>query len=167
MNENTTVCLYSQDALHMALDTTRQFITLSVGGIGFVTGISYISPTVFSTYVFWWSLFLFGLSVGFGLLFCMRATGEVHCDKNYNVYSPALRVCSATQIFLFLIGIILLCSSLRPQIYEEKSTVTYEKLTAPRYFSWETRYGEIREADRSCQENTDFTNKIDEELLYD
>ena len=113
INQNTAPCPYKRDALYIALDLTRQLITLAVVGIVFMAGSSYVFPTLSSTSAFGLTIVVFGMSAGFGLLFQMRATGEIDQDKTYNVYSPALRICSATQILLLVLGIILLCYSLQ------------------------------------------------------
>jgi len=68
----------------------------------------YAVPTN-STLLFWTALIALGMSVIFGLLYFMRGIGMLSVDRIYNVYTPILRVLSICQIFLVLLGIILVC----------------------------------------------------------
>ena len=127
--ENTPPCPYKEMSVNIALDTARQFITLAVGGMGFIAGFSYIFPPLLSTCLFWIIMTVFGVSICCGLLFCMRTTGEIYWEKTYDViYVPELRILSATQILLFLTGIILLCFFLQTPANEINKTVPVEQL---------------------------------------
>ena len=124
-NGNTPPCPYMEGSAHISLDTARQFIMLAVGGMGFIAGFSYIFPSLLSAYTFWITMSVFGASVCNGLLYCMRTTGEIYCEKTYDiVYVPELRILSAAQILLFLAGIILLCCFLRAPANEVVKTTT-------------------------------------------
>ena len=118
MTHNNAPCPYKKDAVHIALSTTRHFITLAIGCMGFIAGMFCLAPATLSVCLFWSTLVTFGLSVGAGLLHLMRAAGEIHHKtyhlndpdvEAYNVYSPVLRAFSAAQILLFLMGVGLLC----------------------------------------------------------
>ena len=98
-----------RDAVFFFFDMTRQFITISIGAIGFLLGMFYTSSSVHSSVLFWAALVTLGASVLFGLLYFMRGVGMLSVDKVYDVYTPMLRMLSIFQITLTLLGIVLVC----------------------------------------------------------
>ena len=52
---------HEQDAANLSFDLTKQFITLAIGGIAFVVGLSYSSPSAVSSVLLWLTVLVFGL----------------------------------------------------------------------------------------------------------
>ena len=107
LSEDTQVSQHEQDAANLAFGMTRQFITISMGGIGFA--IYTMSASSISSVTFWLILFLFGLSAMFGLLFLMSGVGQLSKRKSYDLYTTWLRILSGMQILLSLVGVLCLC----------------------------------------------------------
>jgi hypothetical protein len=100
---------HEQEAAKLSFDLTKQFITLAVGGIAFVVGLSYSSPTTISSLLLWATIGVFGLSAVLGLFFLMHGVNTLSVQKSYDVYATSLRVLAGFQILLVLAGVILLC----------------------------------------------------------
>lgn len=109
---------HEQEAAKLSFDLTKQFITLAVGGIAFVVGLSYSAPTAISAVLLWSTIAVFGLSAVFGLFFLMHGVNTLSVQKSYDVYATSLRVLAALQILLVLGGVILLC----PILYHRPAT---------------------------------------------
>jgi hypothetical protein len=101
--------LYEKDAMALALDFTRQLIKIAVGGIAFVIGVHYTTPTPISTWLLWTILAAFGVSAMLGLLFLMNSISRITHKKSYDVYATSLRIIAAVQILLVAVGIFLVC----------------------------------------------------------
>ena len=109
---------HEQEAAKLSFDLTKQFITLAVGGIAFVVGLSYSSPNAISSSLLWITVGVFGLSAVFGLFFLMHGVNTLSVQKSYDVYATSLRFLAALQIVLVLVGVILLC----PILYQRPAT---------------------------------------------
>jgi hypothetical protein len=112
-NEYPNTSSAIKDAAYLAFDVTRQFLTIAIGGIGFTLGLAYANPAINSSLLFNASLIVYALSVASGLLFLMHSVGKLSSDRSYNIYSRGLRVLSAMQILLVVLGTILLYCILR------------------------------------------------------
>ena len=132
MTTNTDQC--EKDATQLSFDITRQFITITLGGIGFAVGLAGASGAVVSVVLFWAILIIFGLSTLFGLLFLMHGVHRLHVVKSYNVYARGLRITSACQILLAFFGVTLLCFFFQPssgppqkriEVKTEKDVIMY------------------------------------------
>ena len=99
---------HEQEAAKLSFDITKQFITIAVGGIAFVVGLSVSSPTTISSFLLWATIGIFVVSAGFGLLFLMHGVNTLSIKKSYDVYATGLRFLSIFQILLVLLGVILL-----------------------------------------------------------
>ena len=108
---------HEQDAANLSFDLTKQFITLAIGGIAFVVGLSYSSPSAVSSVLLWLTVLVFGLSAVFGLFFLMHGVNTLSVQKSYNIYATSLRFLAGFQIVMVLIGVVLLC----PILYNRAS----------------------------------------------
>ena len=94
-------------AAELGFDLTKQFLTLAFAGIAFVVGMSFNTPGVVSGFMLWSVVAAFGVSAAVGLLFLMHGVGRLGRNK-YDLYAPSLRILSALQILLMLLGTIFL-----------------------------------------------------------
>jgi hypothetical protein len=99
---------HEQEAAKLSFDVTKQFVTIAVGGIAFVVGLSSSSPTAISSFLLWTTIAVFGLSAVFGLLFLMHGVNTLSVQKSYDIYATGLRILAISQISLVLIGVVLL-----------------------------------------------------------
>jgi hypothetical protein len=100
---------HQQKAAELGFDLTKQFLTLAFGGIAFVVGISFSTPSAVSTTILWSAIGLFSASCLFGLLFLMRGVNHLNEKKSFDIYASSLRVLSILQILFVLAGVIMLC----------------------------------------------------------
>ena len=114
---------HERDAAGLAFDLTRQFIAIALGGIGFIVGLHYASPSTISTLMFWATLTVFGVSAVFGLVFLMHGVSRLYNDKSYDVYATGLRITSIMQILLVLLGVTLLCLFLGSPSTQDKDSI--------------------------------------------
>jgi hypothetical protein len=99
---------HEQEAAKLGFDVTKQFITLAIGGIAFVVGLSFSTPTAISSILLWSAVVVFAISAVFGLLFLMHGVNTLSIQKSYNVNATSLRFLAGLQIILVLVGIVLL-----------------------------------------------------------
>ena len=99
---------HEEEAAKLGFDLTKQFITLALGGIAFVVGLSFSTPTAVSSILLWSTVGVFALSAIFGLFFLMHGVNILSIDKSYDIYATSLRVLAALQILLVLVGVVLL-----------------------------------------------------------
>ena len=107
MNEKSE--MYKKDALILASDMARQFITVALFGIAVLACASVLAPV--SSFLFLLVFVFLGVSVVAGLLYLMHATGCMDADE-CDVYRLSLRIISIIQIISVMIGIILLFCAL-------------------------------------------------------
>jgi hypothetical protein len=100
---------YKQKAAELGFDLTKQFLTLAFGGIAFVVGISFSSPSAVSTTLLWWAIALFSASCIMGLLFLMRGVNHLSEKRSFDIYATSLRTLSILQILFVIAGVIMLC----------------------------------------------------------
>lgn len=100
---------HQEEAAKLGFDLTKQFITLAVGGIAFVVGLSYSAPTAISSLLLWGTIAVFGSSAFLGLFFLMHGVNTLSEKKSYDIYATSLRLLAASQIVLVLVGVALLC----------------------------------------------------------
>lgn len=103
---------HEEEAAKLGFDLTKQFITIAIGGVAFVVGLSQSSPTAISFVMLVATVGVFGFSAVFGLIFLMRGVNRLSVEKSYDVYSTSLRILAALQITFVLIGVVLLCPTL-------------------------------------------------------
>jgi len=66
---------HEQEAAKLSFDLTKQFITLAIGGIAFVVGLSFSTPTAISSVLLWITIAVFALSAVLDWCFsCMAST---------------------------------------------------------------------------------------------
>lgn len=99
---------HEEEAAKLGFDLTKQFITLALGGIAFVVGLSFSTPNAVSTVLLWSTVAVFALSTVLGLAFLMHGVNILSVDRSYDIYATSLRLLSAFQIILVLIGVVLL-----------------------------------------------------------
>lgn len=114
---------HDKEAAKLGFDLTKQFITLAIGGIAFVVGLSFSAPTTISSLLLWSTLSVFGLSAIFGLFFLMHGVNILSVKKSYDIYATSLRILATLQILLVLVGVALLVPILydRPAVEPAKS----------------------------------------------
>jgi hypothetical protein len=95
-------------AADLGFDVTKQFLTLALAGIAFVSGLSFNSPGTVSSVLQWAIMIAFGLSVVFGLVFLMRGVNLLSIEKSFDIYMGSLRILAMAQIVLFVVGVALL-----------------------------------------------------------
>lgn len=100
---------HDKEAAKLGFDLTKQFLTLALGGIAFVVGLSFSTPSAVSSILLWTTLGMFGLSAIFGLFFLMHGINILSVQKSYDIYATSLRFLAALQVLLVLVGVILLC----------------------------------------------------------
>ncbi|HEY5296437.1 MAG TPA: hypothetical protein VIK59_00775 [Verrucomicrobiae bacterium] len=100
---------YKQKAAELGFDLTKQFLTLAFGGIAFVVGISFSTPSAVSTALLWWAIGLFSASCIAGLLFLMCGVSHLNEKKNFDIYAMSLRTLSVLQIIFVIVGVVMLC----------------------------------------------------------
>ena len=100
---------HEQEAAKLGFDITKQFLTLAIGGIAFVVGLSYSTPSAVSSTLLWSTVAVFGASALFGLMFLMHGVSTLSIKKSYDVYATSLRLLAVLQILLMLGGVGLLC----------------------------------------------------------
>lgn len=96
-----------KDSCEYSVEIAKQFLTLAAGGVAFVVGLA-ISSSIDIPQTFYWVTGIFIFSIAFGLFFVMSVVAHINKNKNYNVYTPQLKIFAAVQILSFLTGIILL-----------------------------------------------------------
>jgi hypothetical protein len=111
---------HEQEAAKLSFDVTKQFITLAIGGIAFVVGLSFSTPTAISSILLWSTIVVFAASAVFGLFFLMHGVNILSVQKSYDVYATSLRFLAGLQIILVLIGVVLLC----PILYHRPAAST-------------------------------------------
>jgi hypothetical protein len=99
---------HEQEAAKLSFDLTKQFITLAIGGIAFVVGLSFSTPTAISSVLLWITIAVFALSAVFGLVFLMHGVNTLSIQKSYDIYATSLRFLASLQIILVLVGVVLL-----------------------------------------------------------
>lgn len=109
---------HQEEAAKLGFDLTKQFITLAVGGIAFVVGLSYSAPTAISSFLLWGTIGVFGCSALLGLFFLMHGVNTLSEKKSYDIYATSFRLLAASQIVLVLLGVALLC----PILYGRPAT---------------------------------------------
>jgi hypothetical protein len=116
---------HQQKAAELGFDLTKQFLTLAFGGIAFVVGISFSSPSAVSTALLWWAIGLFSTSCILGLLFLMKGVNHLSEKKSFDIYAASLRVLSILQIIFVMAGVITLCPVVnhRAPISETKGSI--------------------------------------------
>lgn len=97
-----------QEAAKLSFDVTKQFLTLAIGGIAFVVGVSFSSPNAISSFLLWFTIVVFGLSAAFGLFFLLHGVNTLSVQKSYDIYATSLRWLAGLQIVLVLFGVVLL-----------------------------------------------------------
>ena len=117
---------HEQEAAKLGFDVTKQFITLAIGGIAFVVGLSLSTPTAISSVLLWFIVIVFGLSAVFGLVFLMHGVNVLSVRKSYDIYATSLRVLAGLQIILVLVGVVLIC----PILYHRPAGATLKKPTS-------------------------------------
>lgn len=100
---------HKQKAAELGFDLTKQFLTLAFGGIAFVVGISFSTPSAVSTALLWWAIGLFAASCVAGLLFLMQGVNHLSEQKSFDIYAASLRVLSVLQILFVIAGVVTLC----------------------------------------------------------
>jgi len=110
MSDEKDPVIYKRDAMTLACNVTQQFITIAIGGIAFMVGTSFSSPV--SPLVFWLTLMVFGSSVLAGLWLLGYVVGCMNKGR-YDAYAPAFRLLAIVQMFLAVVGIVLLCGTLQ------------------------------------------------------
>lgn len=100
---------HDQEAAKLGFDLTKQFITLAVGGIAFVVGLSFSTPTAVSSILLWSTIGVFAVSAILGLFFLMHGVNILSVQKSYDIYATSLRFLAGLQVILVLGGMILLC----------------------------------------------------------
>jgi len=113
---------HAEEAAKLGFDLTKQFITLAVGGIAFVVGLSFSSPTVVSSVLLWSTIAVFALSAVLGLFFLMHGVNILSVQKSYDIYATSLRFLAGLQIALVLVGMVLLCPILYHRPAESVTT---------------------------------------------
>jgi hypothetical protein len=97
-----------KESAKLAIELTKQFITLAVGAIGFVIGLLSSNLDLMPKTVSVACLIGFAASVVCGLFFFMCAVGEINLNSNFDVYHSRLRFFGAGQLFLFLLCVAML-----------------------------------------------------------
>jgi hypothetical protein len=95
-------------AAELGFDLTKQFITLAFGGIAFLVGLSYSTPTAVTKTLLWLVISIFGVSACLGLLFLMRGVNQLSEQKSFDIYNASLRLLSKLQIVTMVAGTVLL-----------------------------------------------------------
>lgn len=144
---------HEKEAAKLSFDLTKQFITLAVGGIAFVVGLSYSSPAAVSSILLWGTIGMFGFSAILGLLFLMRGVNTLSVQKSYDVYATSLRVLAGLQILLVLVGVILLC----PILYERPTA----KASAPETKTVQIQVGSQQTISYPIEPEKNITIEID------
>jgi hypothetical protein len=114
---------HAEEAARLGFDLTKQFITLAVGGIAFVVGLSFSTPTVVSSLLLWSTIGVFAVSAVLGLFFLMHGVNILSVQKSYDIYATSLRFLAGLQIVLVLVGMVLLC----PILYQRPATPATRK----------------------------------------
>ena len=124
---------HEQEAAKLGFDLTKQFITLAIGGIAFVVGLSFSTPTAVSSILLWSTVAVFALSAILGLFFLMHGVNILSVQKSYDIYATSLRFLAALQIILVLVGVVLLCPILyhRPPAAAAKAANSIQIQLAP------------------------------------
>lgn len=92
----------------LAFEVSRQFLTLSLGGIGFAVGVTGQQPEVFSTWMFWVAILSFGLSMVVGFMFLMNGVSTLGQGQDFDVYGKLPRTLSILQVVFVLVGSVLI-----------------------------------------------------------
>jgi|GEM_PF-6110337 len=111
---------HDKEAAKLGFDLTKQFLTLAIGGIAFVVGLSFSTPSAVSSVLLWATLGVFGLSAVLGLFFLMHGVNILSVQKSYDIYATSLRFLAGFQIILVLVGVALLF----PILYGRPASVT-------------------------------------------
>lgn len=96
-----------RDSCSYSVEVSKQFLTFAAGGVAFLVATA-LTPTSRVSPLFYWSFGAFVLSLLLGLVYIMQVVGHINLDKNYDVYSRRLRVCSALQLVTTVTGAVLL-----------------------------------------------------------
>jgi len=137
-----------RDAMSLVQDLSRQFISISFAGIGFIVGISQLSPTPISSLLFWVILFSFMISVIAGLLLIMHSISKIADENSYNIWSLGIRTASLTQIIAATIGVLLLGACLGTQ----KNQSMFE-------------HNDTRLMENACSDKSNHTSLIDKGVV--
>ena len=98
---------HHRDSCTFSLEIAKQFLTFGVAGVAFVVGMALNSKCAVNSSWYWASGCLV-LSVTFGLLYLMSVVAHVNQDKNYDVYTGALKWFAIIQIVAFVCALALL-----------------------------------------------------------
>ncbi|MBC8032294.1 MAG: hypothetical protein H7Z16_19580 [Pyrinomonadaceae bacterium] len=97
-----------QDSSKLAIDISKQFLTLAIAGIGFVIGMLISEPPRLPTIYLYWALIPLLVSVGLALLFLMGVVSQISRRNNYDIYSIKPRALAVLQILFFVGAIVAL-----------------------------------------------------------
>ena len=100
---------HEEEAAKLGFDLTKQFLTLALGGIAFIVGLSFSTPSAVSSVLLWSTVAVFAVSAVLGLFFLMHGVNILSVQKSYNIYATPLRWLAGLQIVLVLVGVALLC----------------------------------------------------------
>lgn len=92
----------------LAFDVSRQFLTLSLGGIGFAVGVTGQQPEVFLTCIFWVAILSFVFSMALGFMFLMNGVSTLGQGQGFDVYGRLPRTLSGLQVIFVLVGSVLI-----------------------------------------------------------
>ena len=99
---------HQEEAAKLGFDLTKQFITLAIGGIAFVVGMTVSNPSAISSLLLWSIIGVFALSVILGLFFLLHGVNILCIQRSYDIYATSLRFLAGAQIILVLLGVGLL-----------------------------------------------------------
>jgi hypothetical protein len=91
----------------LAVELTKQFLTLAVGGIGFVIGLLSTDGNLLPKPVSIIALVGFAISTGAGFLYFMRTVWEIRQHNSYCIFNADLQSLARWQLYTFFAVVVL------------------------------------------------------------
>lgn len=97
---------HAKDSGALSTEVAKQFISLALGGVAFVTGLVFSGKAEISLGSLSVIYICFGSSSIFGLLFLMNRVALISQDGKYDPFAGLPRTFSTIQILAFLAGVV-------------------------------------------------------------